>query len=264
MKKRKKYQDWRGKAVNFCSRCSNNCLYCYIKDMALTYRWKWANLKNWEDMIVREIDVNKKHKEYGVQVMVPSSHDITPQVLTPALKVLHNLLDAGNKRLLIVTKPHFECIKKICDEFSSEKDKFILRFTIGSLNDEILSYWEPGATKHVERLKCLAHAYDSGFTTSISIEPMLDHANLEDLIDQVSKYVNQTIWLGLMNPKLYFLKQHLGAHFQHRLDEIYANETVEKLAVIYEKFKANPKIRFTGSFREKLKLDLLPPEFLHN
>ena len=260
MAKRRKYQDWRGKAINFCSGCSNACLYCYVTDMGC--KFKWATLQSRNTMVVRSTDVKKKHDNYGVQVMVPSSHDITPQVLEPAIQVISNLLAAGNERILIVSKPYLECVKAICKEFASQKDKFLLRFTIGSLDDEVLSFWEPGATKVQERLQCLAHAHSEGFATSVSVEPMLDYDNIEALVDRVSKHVNHTIWLGLMNPKLYFLKKNLGQEFNDALDRIYANQTVEKLSALYEKFQSNPLIRFTGSIREKLNLELLQPEYV--
>lgn len=260
MKKASTYVDWRGKAVNFCSGCSNNCLYCYVTDMGC--KFGWSTLQDRPTMMVRQADVNKKHKNYGVQVMVPSSHDITPQILDPAIQVIHNLLDAGNERLLIVSKPHFECVDAICKEFASQKDKFLLRFTIGSLDDAILSYWEPGATTAQERIQCLAHAHEKGFTTSVSMEPMLDHDNLETIIKAVRPYVNHSIWLGIMSPRLYYLKNNLGEQFNTAIKAIYEKETVENLFKIYHKFSVDPLIRFTASVRKKLKLKRLPPEYL--
>jgi len=260
MKKRSPFQDWRGKAVNFCSGCSNNCLYCYVRDMGC--KFNWTSLEGWTTMNVRQKDVNKKHQDYKCQVMVPSSHDITPEILEPTINVLQNLIDAGNKRILIVSKPHLECITRICDEFSDHKDKIVFRFTIGSVDDQILSYWEPGAPQFLERITCLAHAYKKGFTTSVSIEPILDYKNIDHLIKSVSKHVNQTIWLGLMNPKLYFLKNNMGEKFNDSITKIYENQTSEKLSALYEKFKANPTIRFTAFFRKKLTLEPLPPEYL--
>jgi DNA repair photolyase len=260
MKKQSVYKDWRGKAISFCSGCSHDCLYCYIKDMGC--KFGWSSLEEFPTMKVRQADLNKKHKDYKVQVMVPSSHDITPEVLDPAINVIQNLIDAGNKKLLIVSKPHIDCITKICDEFSSHKDKIIFRFTIGSVNDDVLSYWEPGAPNFFERFSCLIHAYENGFKTSISSEPILDYPNIKRLVDTLGPYVNHSIWFGIMNPKLYFLKNNLGKEFNDALENIYKDQTVEKLTALYNMYKADPTIRFTAAFRKKINLNLLPPEYL--
>jgi DNA repair photolyase len=259
-KKQSVYRDWAGEVFNFCSGCSNACRYCYVTDMGC--KFKWTNLEDRHTMFVDHQKVSKKQKDYGTQVMVPSSHDITPEILDPAIEVLQNLIDAGNKRILLVTKPHMECVEAICKKFGDQKDCIVWRFTIGSLNDDILEFWEPGATKVQERLACLAHAYEAGFTTSVSVEPMLDVPNIEELVERVSPYVNQTIWLGMMSPRLYFLKKNLGDEFNNALNTIYENQTVENLSKIYEKFKSHPKIRFTGATRKKLGVPALPPEYL--
>jgi DNA repair photolyase len=260
MAKLSKNVDWRGKAVNFCKGCSNACRYCYVTNMGCNFRW--ATLDDRNTMVVRQKDVNKKHKNYGCQVMFPSSHDITPQVIDPAMKVLHNLIDAGNERILIVTKPQIHCIIPLCKEFSEHKDKIVFRFTIGSLNNEILSYWEPGASKAEERLQCLMYAHEKGFQTSISMEPMLDHDNIGAIIQTLRPYVNHSIWLGIMSPKLYFLKNNLGEEFNNALKAIYEKETPEKLFDIYHLYVGDPLIKLTASIYDKLKIERNRPEFL--
>jgi len=260
MAKLSKNVDWRGKAVNFCYGCSNDCRYCYVTDMGC--KFGWSSLESRSNMVVRKRDVNKKHKNYGCQVMFPSSHDITPQVLDPAVKVLHNLLDAGNERILIVSKPHMQCITTLCQEFSEYKDKLIFRFTIGSLDNNVLSYWEPGAPSAEERFQCLMHAHQKGFQTSVSMEPMLDHEEIGPIIQTIRPYVNHSIWLGIMSPRLYFLKNNFGKEFNDALNTIYEKETPEKLFEIYHKYVNDPLVRFTASIYSKLKIDRGKPEFL--
>lgn len=93
-------------------------------------------------------------------------------------------LHAGNK-VLVVSKPHLECIRAICERFDLVKDQILFRFTIGACDDQILSYWEPNAPRYDERKQCLFYAYQAGLRTSVSVEPMLDSANIDALISDL-------------------------------------------------------------------------------
>lgn len=86
--------------------------------------------------------------------MFPSTHDITPKHLDLAIDFLKRLLGNGNK-VLIVSKPSFECIKWICDSFVDYKDHILFRFTIGSTDNKTLKFWEPNAPDYSERKKAL-------------------------------------------------------------------------------------------------------------
>lgn len=61
-----------------------------------------------------------------------------------------------------------------------------------------MKFSEPNAPDFDERIKCLKHAVNSGYETSVSCEPMLDD-NVEDLIKMVRPYVTDSIWLGKPN-----------------------------------------------------------------
>ena len=141
-------QEWSVKTINCCTGCSHDCRYCYAKGMAV--RFKQVTESQWPLERIRPKDVTMPHKKYDGQVMFPSSHDITPNNLDACLTVLKNLLDAGN-RVLVVSKPHLVCIKEICERFESFKKRILFRFTIGACDDRILSYWEPNAPVYDER-----------------------------------------------------------------------------------------------------------------
>jgi len=130
-------------------------------------------------------------------VMYPSSHDITPKFLEIHIRQIQYLLNREFS-LLIVSKPHLDCIREICKEFSGYRDKILFRFTIGSSDDKILKFWEPGAPSFEERLSCLKYASDEVFNTSVSCEPMLDN-NIHEVISSVKSYVSDSIWLGKAN-----------------------------------------------------------------
>ena len=116
-------------------------------------------------------------------VMFPTTHDITPKTLGPCVTALHHLLGGGN-RVLVTSKPHLECVKAICNTFADFRHMILFRFTIGAFDDDLLQYWEPGALPFGERLASLKYAFKHGFQTSVSIEPMLDSANVVRLFSK--------------------------------------------------------------------------------
>ena len=79
------------------------------------------------------------------------------------------------------------------------KEQILFRFSIGACDNRILSYWEPNAPGYDERKECLIYAYQADFQTSVSVEPMLDSANIDTLIGELSPYVTHSIWIGKMN-----------------------------------------------------------------
>jgi len=154
-------KEWADKTVNCCTGCSHDCRYCYAKAREV-HRFKRLTAAQWPLEQVRMHDVYKKHKRFPGVVMFPSTHDITPNNLDACLTVLDKLLAAGNN-VLIVSKPHLDCIRAICDSFQHYRDlfnvvgddhcryKMLFRFSIGACNDQILSYWEPNAPTYSER-----------------------------------------------------------------------------------------------------------------
>jgi DNA repair photolyase len=198
-------KEWSTKTVNCCDGCSHDCLYCYAKGMAVD-RFHRLTENQWSEEKVRHKDIDKNYPLYNGRVMFPSSHDITPTNFYACWIVLDKLLNSGNE-VLIVSKPHLECITKLCGSFKGFKNKIKFRFTIGSTNNDILSFWEPNAPSYEERIDCLKHSYEKGFKTSVSIEPIL--GNIKDtlsLIDNIYPYA-ETIWIGAMNHLNYVAKK---------------------------------------------------------
>jgi DNA repair photolyase len=238
-------QEWSVKTVNCCTGCSHDCRYCYAKGMAI--RFKQVTAGQWPLEQIRPKDVSKRHKKYDGQVMFPSSHDITPGNIDACMEVLGHLLEVGN-RVLVVSKPHLDCIEKICDEFDQFKDQILFRFSIGACDDSVLAYWEPNAPIYNERKAALQYAYNADFRTSVSVEPMLDSANIDILISELSPYVTHSIWIGTMN--------HLGRFdkgtdmvLRQAANRIRQGQTDTIIRQIYERQKGNPLIRW----KEKIK-----------
>jgi DNA repair photolyase len=239
-------QEWSVKTVNCCTGCSHDCRYCYAKEMAI--RFKQVTAPQWPLERVRQKDVIKRHKNYNGQVMFPSSHDITPTNLGACMTVVKNLLDVGN-RVLVVSKPHLECIKAICKRFEPFKDQILFRFTIGACDERVLSFWEPNAPGYNERKRCLMYAYQAGFQTSVSVEPMLDSANIDPLTGDLLPYVTHSLWIGTMN--------HLGRFgkssdmvLRQAIAKIRRGQTGGIIKSIYKRYKDNPLIRWKKEIKK--------------
>jgi DNA repair photolyase len=214
----------------------------------MAIRFKQVTAAQWPLERVRQKDVTKRHKKYNGQVMFPSSHDITPNNLDACLMVLKNLLSAGN-RVLVVSKPHLECITSICERFEPFKDQILFRFTIGACDDQILSYWEPNAPAYDERKQCLIHAYQTGFQTSVSVEPMLDSANIDALICDLLAYVTHSLWIGKMNHLGRFEKDS-DTVLRRAIKKIRRGQTDDIIESIYERHKDNQMIRWKKEIKK--------------
>jgi len=248
--------EWAKKTLNFQTGCENACIYCFAREMGMRFGQK--DSKDWANPIIRKKDLEKNFPNFGEVVMFPSSHDITPGNIEETVLFLQKILKAGNE-VLIVSKPHLECIKRICKELDQYKNKILFRFTIGSASDEVLKFWEPKAPSFDERLKSLKHAHKLGFQTSISCEPMLDN-HIEKVIKKVEPFVTETIWIGKANRLLgttgrgrLEINGELTPETQAKAEELNEWQSDENILELYKQFKDNPKIRWKESIKYVLK-----------
>lgn len=202
-------------------------------------------------MIIREDIVNTKFRKFSGRVMFPSTHDLfdIPKYKNACFLVLKNLL-LSNNEILITTKPRYTIIKSIDKEFAEKKNLIQFRFTITSTDNKLLQFWEPNAPSFEERLKSLKYAYKKGYKTSVSIEPFLDF-NPDSLISEISPYVTESIWLGIMNyiPRKNILKSEIPFY-----ESIRKNYEKAHLQEIYSEFHELPKIRWKDSIKKKLRI----------
>ncbi len=192
-------KEWSVESANCVNGCGHRCRYCYARADAVRRR-QCLSFDAWGTTYhhLRPHDVSKRRRKINGRVMFPTTHDIEPEFLEPCMTVLGNLLRVGND-VLVVSKPHLECIRAICARFVPGRDQITFRFSIGAHNGYILRYWEPGAPGFTERLSALRWAQKHGYATSVSAEPLLDVRHARDLVDAVSPYVTDTIWIGKMN-----------------------------------------------------------------
>jgi DNA repair photolyase len=209
----------------------------------------------WAKPVVRQESVDRRMGKIAKRaVMFPTTHDITPKTLGPCMTVLRHLLEGGN-RVLVVSKPHLECIKEICKKFADFRDTILFRFTIGACDNDLLRYWEPGAPTFEERLASLKHAFKHGFQTSVSIEPILDSSNVVRLFSKLEPWVTDALWIGKMN-RIRNCTPVVTREDQRRIAEVEAGQTDERIGGIYAELEDRPKVKWKESIKEVVGLEL--------
>lgn len=184
-----------------------------------------------------------------ILIMLPSNHDIFPEMFDAKLysekkkkyiffsysDYLKELLKKGCE-LLIVTKPRLEVIKRLCKDLDDPvmKKKIVFRFTISSDEQYILDFFETFTPSYNERIESLIHAYNSGFRTSVSIEPY--YTDPKSLINTIRPFITDGIWIGFLRaiPSTRFLLQDLekdseASSFFKKVRELYKKEKVMQL-----------------------------------
>jgi DNA repair photolyase len=239
-------REWADSNYNIGIGCSHNCRYCYARTNALRYRFvessdAWTTEKIKDKMP----PVSKKNG----WIMFPTTHDISPYYLPYALEALKNLLSKGNK-VLIVSKPHMVCVMEMCKELKPWAANILFRFTIGTPSEERAKFWEPGAPAISERFNCLKYAYSEGFSTSVSMEPML--GTVEETLDMFKKmesYVTDTIWIGKMN-KINARVKKSSPEIAVACDEVIKWQGDENIMWLVNELKGNTKIAWKDSIKE--------------
>jgi DNA repair photolyase len=245
--------EWAKYNANCLKNCSNNCRYCFARYNAVN-RFKTSTLESWKHPVIDEKKLLKKWSKMDGTIMFPTQHDILPDFLDVCMEFIENILRPGNN-ILIVSKPHLECIKVICDKLTNYKNNILFRFTIGSCDNDILKYWEPGAPSFEERFESLKYAFNSGYKTSISMEPMLDYKNVIKMVNMFYPFVTDSIWIGKMNK----IKQRVAintAEDVRRVKEIEYNNTDDKIWALYNSLKDNDKIKWKENIKEVIGLEI--------
>lgn len=189
--------EWAEFTFNIQRGCEHNCLYCYAAHNA--NRFKLRKRADWRiEELTAKAGVTSFPKKNGV-VMFPSAHDITSHNLDAYIRVAKLILSAGNQ-LLIVSKPHLTCIERLLQDLEPWRDNILFRFSIGSMSPVVSAFWEPNAPPPAERLAALKVAFDAGFRTSVSAEPLLGGLQAaQDILAAVREYVTDTVWIGKLN-----------------------------------------------------------------
>lgn len=242
-------KEWAKYSANSTIGCSNNCKYCYARASYL----KRGNTEPWDIERRDEERFNFNWDKRDGTIMFPTNHDITENNIDDAITVIGNILSNDND-ILIVSKPSFPVMLKIFETFKDFKDKILFRFTIGSQDNNILSFWEPGASSYEERKKTLKEAYDRGFNTSVSMEPFLD-VNMDFVIKTVKDllpYCSKSLWIGKMNS----IDKRVVDIDEHIINSYMTAMSNENILYLYDYFKNNSKINWKESIKKVVGLPL--------
>jgi len=248
-------KEWSTVSKNIFFGCKHNCRYCYARANALRFK-QIMKPDEWTDMHLNARSFNERPRFYkGIEnrIMMPTTHDILPEHLDITVGYLKKWLGAGNS-ILIVSKPHLECIVRLCEDLEQYRDQIVFRFTIGSWDDVVLKFWEPDAPSYTERMQSLKHAYNKGYKTSVSCEPYLD-GSVTFVVDEVTPFVNDTIWIGLMNdiPHRVNTTDWTITEISF-LESIKKCQTKEFVEFLYQDLHENPKVRWKDSIKRVLGL----------
>lgn len=243
-------KEWSEYSFNFSTGCTWGCEYCYAKGMAKRFK-QISNEKDWVIMRSRPRPSFSPNKKVEGVIMTPTSHDLTKDNLHLAKKYYLQLLEAGNK-LLIVSKPQKNIILELSDHLENFKntDQLTWRFSITTMDENLKKIFEPKAPGISHRFEVLEEMFERGWNTSLSIEPFLDDS-VFIILAMGLPLVREKIWIGIMN-KQYCPKD----LWEKYLTAIYQPNYLFSLKKLIEIRYDMSKIMFKDNF-----INNLPKEF---
>jgi DNA repair photolyase len=250
--------EWAKTTVDVSDGCEHGCLYCYAH--TAMSRFKRLPEGGWTVMTDKPGAAERGFGKRKGTVMFPSTHDITESNYNLCVSTLIKLLEKGND-VLIVSKPCWAVFYDLIDVLQEWKEQILFRFTICSLKYDTLELWEPGAPKAVDRMMSLIHAFEFGYRTSISMEPLLitEHDDVLAAIEEFDRYVTDSIWIGKANKLEERLKR--NGHWdrpevREAAGKLIASQSDERIHALYEALKDNPKIRWKESIKTVVGLEV--------
>jgi DNA repair photolyase len=72
VKEKDNVRDWADKSINIAKGCSNNCRYCYAREMSV--RWNGNKYENWTNEQLNEKVINKGWRKSTKKMMFPTTH----------------------------------------------------------------------------------------------------------------------------------------------------------------------------------------------
>lgn len=101
------------------------------------------------------------------------------------------------------------------------------------------------------RMKSLKYAFNSGYNTSVSCEPMMDN-EVDKVIDAVRPYVTETIWIGKVNLLWSRLNRNtdMNDEIVNKATELEQWQSDDNIKLLYDKYKNDPMIKWKDSIQK--------------
>lgn len=243
-------KEWSEHSYNIQKGCKNNCVYCYARYNAI-HRFKYIKDEaQWQVPEINEKKVLKKWNKVDGVIMFPTVHDIDRYNYYHCRDTLQNMLKAGNE-VLIVSKPDVVCISLLTESLDQYKEQIMFRFTIGNVSDSILKLFEPNAPNFSSRQRSLIMAFEKGFKTSISAEPLLGGFDtLLRIYEFCAPYVTDSIWVGKMNKISQRVFGSISPELKGAIETIISCHSDEEILKMYDYLNSDPKIKWKDSIKK--------------
>jgi DNA repair photolyase len=256
-------KEWASGSVNCANGCSNDCFYCYAKEMAI--RFKRKTPETWKQEECKEFPVGEMVKKHKGMIMFPTTHDITKSNIGYCQDTLTKLLLAGNK-VLVVSKPDPDVIEQLCNYIErldlNSRKSILFRFTIGSMDNRVLRLWEPSAPSFEERLYALMWCFKHKWQTSVSMEPCLekDHRLIVRQVEILSPYVTDAVWIGKMNHPRKRVSINCGGNIpfdiEYAMAELVGSQSDGMIMGLYKLLKDNSVVKWKESIKKVVGLEI--------
>lgn len=174
--------------INLYSGCSFNCLYCYIRGSKYGINMEdTTTLKgNGLELLDKQLANRAKKEQYGFIVMASSTdpylqYEKNTGVTREALMIIlkHKFpVHVITKSPLV--ERDFDILHEInqqailpADLQSRLKHKVFITFSFSTVDKQVAKMFEPSAPEPLLRLQALANAHKAGFTTGVSMMPLI-------------------------------------------------------------------------------------------
>ncbi len=215
--------------VNLTRGCAHQCVYCYTRG--------YSSFPGEHTIAVYANTFEKMKAEWQRKRKIPDcvyfspSSDIfqpIPEVLDMGYNILHWLLN-NNVRIAILTKGVIP--NRFFDLFAQFPEQIQFQHGLITLDNSILSMFEPGAASAETRISQMRRFIDLGITTRVRLDPILpgltdDEESLESLCRELEQ-----IGVREMAASVLFLRPVILASLKQNIHD---NEIKQKLMSRFE------------------------------
>lgn len=246
-------KEWSEHSFNVVKGCKNECVYCYARFNAIKRYGYVKDVDEWRNEVPNFGKAKKGLGKVDGVVMFPTVHDIRKSNYEVCRTAINSILGAGND-ILIVTKPDPDVINHLMRDFLKYKEHIQFRFSISTMDENVMKIMEPGASNFADRMLALESARREGFSTSVSCEPCLEYTigGIVKLVCEVGSFVTDTVWLGKLNrpERVMIGEQPVREILSKVLDFQDQDENILK---VYDTLKDNPWLRWKDSYKQVLR-----------